>query len=192
VRSGSILIALHYSPAIQPIALLRPTAVDPALRRLKRLSAHLFSPISLCHDRARVARSPAALGPRHHFPPVVVARRRHRLRFLSLSICPRPCPISHPVRLLPSYCLQPLTHGSRALTPLMAIPGMISLGGGLPNPSTFPFQVRTETLYIPPSGAWRVFGAFRMRLPSHIASCPGRASPSHWPTAARCLWMARR
>jgi hypothetical protein len=29
----------------------------------------------------------------------------------------------------------------RALTPLMAIPGMISLGGGLPNPSTFPFQV---------------------------------------------------
>jgi hypothetical protein len=27
----------------------------------------------------------------------------------------------------------------RALQPLMALPGMISLGGGLPNPSMFPF-----------------------------------------------------
>jgi kynurenine/2-aminoadipate aminotransferase len=28
----------------------------------------------------------------------------------------------------------------RALMPLLKVPGMISLGGGLPNPSTFPFQ----------------------------------------------------
>jgi kynurenine/2-aminoadipate aminotransferase len=28
----------------------------------------------------------------------------------------------------------------------MAIPGMISLGGGLPNPSTFPFQSLAITL----------------------------------------------
>jgi kynurenine/2-aminoadipate aminotransferase len=28
----------------------------------------------------------------------------------------------------------------------MAIPGMISLGGGLPNPSTFPFQSLSITL----------------------------------------------
>lgn len=34
----------------------------------------------------------------------------------------------------------------RALQPLVAIPGMISLGGGLPNPETFPFKKLTVTL----------------------------------------------
>ncbi|KAF0853145.1 mitochondrial lysine biosynthesis alpha-ketoadipate glutamate aminotransferase [Andalucia godoyi] len=34
----------------------------------------------------------------------------------------------------------------RALQPLMAIPGMISLGGGLPNPTTFPFASIDVTL----------------------------------------------
>eukprot|EP00761_Pharyngomonas_kirbyi_P014099 gb/GECH01014129.1/.p1 GENE.gb/GECH01014129.1/~~gb/GECH01014129.1/.p1 ORF type:complete len:435 (+),score=116.56 gb/GECH01014129.1/:1-1305(+) len=34
----------------------------------------------------------------------------------------------------------------RALQPLLSIPGMISLGGGLPNPSTFPFQSLEFTL----------------------------------------------
>ena len=28
----------------------------------------------------------------------------------------------------------------RALMPLLKIPGMISLGGGMPNPQTFPFK----------------------------------------------------
>lgn len=28
----------------------------------------------------------------------------------------------------------------RALVPIMAIPGMISLGGGMPNPHLFPFE----------------------------------------------------
>ena len=35
----------------------------------------------------------------------------------------------------------------RALQPLLSVPGMISLGGGLPNPATFPFsglQVTTK------------------------------------------------
>eukprot|EP00004_Rigifila_ramosa_P022833 TRINITY_DN6322_c0_g1_i1.p1 TRINITY_DN6322_c0_g1~~TRINITY_DN6322_c0_g1_i1.p1 ORF type:complete len:422 (+),score=92.16 TRINITY_DN6322_c0_g1_i1:3-1268(+) len=34
----------------------------------------------------------------------------------------------------------------RALMPLLQIPGMISLGGGMPNPSTFPFKTLETTL----------------------------------------------
>ena len=34
----------------------------------------------------------------------------------------------------------------RALQPLVAMPGMISLGGGMPNPSTFPFAKLTAEL----------------------------------------------
>ena len=32
----------------------------------------------------------------------------------------------------------------RALVPIMAIPGMISLGGGMPNPHLFPFESQTK------------------------------------------------
>ena len=34
----------------------------------------------------------------------------------------------------------------RALVPIMAIPGMISLGGGMPNPRLFPFESQTTPI----------------------------------------------
>eukprot|EP00808_Paulinella_micropora_P010892 g51762.t1 len=41
----------------------------------------------------------------------------------------------------------------RALQPLLAVPGVISLGGGMPNPSTFPFQSISVTLQPLPSSS---------------------------------------
>jgi hypothetical protein len=69
----------------------------------------------------------------------------------------------------------------RALTPLMAIPGMISLGGGLPNPSTFPFQVCRVTRDVCPE-----------RRPCAPPSCCLRVWLSLCPTAAFCPSMVQR
>jgi hypothetical protein len=180
----------------QPGALLPRTGVTRALRQLKTLS-----PLDICSrqshsamialvSRARLQLSVPAIISRQFSVPVIISRQFSSRggsidydSFLSRSARAR---VPSPIRC--DSC--PPIACSPSLTPLMAIPGMISLGGGLPNPSTFPFQVRTETLYIPLS-AWRVWG-FLHGSTSNIASCPRRAWPSHWQTAARCLWMARR
>eukprot|EP00158_Paraphelidium_tribonemae_P008377 Partr_v1_DN28566_c0_g1_i1_m73330 putative Aminotransferase len=49
-------------------------------------------------------------------------------------------------RFLTAASLRRKPSAIRALQPLLAIPGMISLGGGMPNPSTFPFARFQVTL----------------------------------------------
>ena len=99
----------------------------------------------------------------------------------NLSHSRQPHPHLHTSHALFSFLHLTSRPCHRALTPLMAIPGMISLGGGLPNPSTFPFQVCRVTRDLCPE-----------RQPCTHTSYCRRVWRSRCPTAAFCHSMVQR